>query len=291
MSPSSIAHAMRRLAKFSVCLLIAALAGGPPAPAAAQTAELLPDLRQDVPLDWSLRAVPVDGRIHYRLGFRSAVENVGQGPLVVVASRPSIGEPLMTAEQKILHADGSIGWVPDIGRLRFDVNPTHQHWHFLAFDRYELRSARRYRRVRRGRKAGFCLGDRYPIAPPPAATPAVPAYSESNCGSGDAGLLTLEEGISVGWGDNYDPQKEGQYLDLTGVKAGRYYVLHRVNVDGRIREVSRRNNAASALISIRWPHGKRRPPRVRILAECPRGNRCRGPRLYTTVPVHSSPSG
>src|SRR4051794_25973246 len=51
--------------------------------------ERLPDLDQEAPGELSIQLDEVGGRPSYRLGFRSAVRNVGAGPLVLVGSRSS----------------------------------------------------------------------------------------------------------------------------------------------------------------------------------------------------------
>ena len=58
--------------------------------------------------------------------------------------------------------------------------------------------------------------------------------------------LSVREGISVGHGDNYRAFLEGQSLRLNGLRSGRYVLVHRVNVDRRLRERSYDNNASSA---------------------------------------------
>src|SRR4029077_18634549 len=53
--------------------------------------------------------------------------------------------------------------------------------------------------------------------------------------------------------------------------AGRYVLVHQVNVDRRLRELDYGNDAASLLLELRWQHGH---PLVRILRECPGTARC-----------------
>ena len=81
----------------------------------------------------------------------------------------------------------------------------------------------------------------------------------------------MREGISVGYGDDYAANLEGQYLRLSGLLAGRYLLVHRVNGDRRLLESSYANNAASLLLRLRWRRGA---PRMRILAVCPDAARC-----------------
>jgi hypothetical protein len=83
--------------------------------------------------------------------------------------------------------------------------------------------------------------------------------------------MGIQEGISVGYGDDYAATLEGQYLRLTGLGSGRYVLVHRVNADRRLRELRYGNNAASLLIQLRW---RKHQPWVRVLRSCPDSARC-----------------
>jgi hypothetical protein len=231
--------------------------------------ELLPDLDQAVPSALSVVRVGDSDRVT----FRSAVDNVGRGPLVIEGSRTSRGEPSMSVRQAVRSSDGSTRTIDLPARMRYVRSATHAHWHLLGFERYELRSASDGRLVGRDRKTGFCLGDRYDTRPaarienePPAAV-----WTEE-CGRDEPELLSVAEGISPGYGDDYAPRLEGQYLDVTSVPAGRYLVVHRANPDRTIRESDYGNNAASVLIALRRTTGE--TPTVRVLARCPHADRC-----------------
>lgn len=84
-------------------------------------------------------------------------------------------------------------------------------------------------------------------------------------------MLGVTEGISVGFGDAYAANLEGQFLPLTGLRAGRYVLIHRVNLNRRLQEQRYDNNAASVAIDLRWRHGL---PRLRLVAQCPDSPRC-----------------
>jgi glucose/arabinose dehydrogenase len=266
---------------IAVAALAAILAATGGSNASAAGTARLPDLHQDLPAE--LVITRADGV--YRLGFRSAVTNVGDGPLLIDGHRSSGDVASMTAEQVIEHDGEPQEVVPDVGELRYVVSPDHRHWHLLGFDRYQLRRAGGRAAAVSDRKTGFCLGDRYPVLSRrlPSAPPA-PVHT-SRCGLGDRGLLGIREGISVGYGDDYKPNLEGQYLPLTGLRAGRYVLVHRVNANRRLRELDYRNNAASVLIELRWRRGQ---PEVRVLEECPGTARCDGrparrPRVSTVA--------
>ena len=259
--------------------VIAALAVGAVGVAAAaggsgdspRSAERLPDLDQELP--WDVQIIGSPGR--YRLGFASAVRNVGRGPLIVSGKRPRVATPEMTASQLIERRGAPLRVVEDVGRLRYVRSPDHEHWHLLRFDRYELRRPGGRAAVVRDRKTGFCLGDRYPVTGRRlAGAPAEPVYT-SRCGLEATTLLALTEGISVGYGDDYQANLEGQSLRLTGLRGGRYVLVHRVNARRLLHESDYSNNAASLLIRLRWRDGR---PSVRVLESCPRTAVCRASR-------------
>jgi hypothetical protein len=231
---------------------------------------LLPDLRQEPPSDLVVTLIG-PGHPAYWLGFRSGVSNVGAGPLYITGHRHDRGLDTMIADQVIQRRGGPAQVVRGIGRLRYVVSPDHRHWHFLGFERYVLRRPGGNVTLSRDRKTGFCLGDRYSVTDVPlAAKPAVARYT-SDCGVGMPALLGVSEGVSVGYGDDYAANLEGQFLPLTGLPDGQYELVHEVNVNRRIRELDYGNDAASTLIGLRW---RNRMPQVTVLRSCPGQPHC-----------------
>jgi lysyl oxidase len=248
-----------------VALALAALAvAGLHDSTAAAPRELLPDLRQEAPYRIAVQRATVAGRAQYQLVFASAVSNVGLGALVIEGSRGSTSAPAMAARQLVRRADGSTASYAGAGELRYVVSEDHAHWHLLPFERYELRRASGGGAIVRDDKTGFCLGDRYGL---PEKVPRAPtdAVYTSNCGRTLTRLLRIREGISVGYGDDYKPSLEGQYLVIDGLATGRYLLVHRVNEERRLRELRVGNNVSSALLQLTITGGV---PRVRVLARC-----------------------
>lgn len=237
--------------------------------------QMLPDLDPITPGGLVTRLVFEDGERHIRLGFYSSGENLGAGPLVIRGHRPSSGEASMTADQLIQRRNGQTVVRPGVGVLRYVEDLTHQHWHLLSFMTYELRRAADFKLVVPDQKSGFCLGDRYNVDPDTLmpGEPATRVYN-SNCGPEQTGLLEVVEGMSVGWGDVYEAWRDGQYLELTGLPAGRYVLVHRVNPDRALKESNYGNNASSVLLRIAWPSGQRQPPRLTVLRRCPQTAFC-----------------
>lgn len=184
----------------------------------------------------------------YRLSFGSTVANpMSAGPLIVKGHRASTAEPMM-ADQIIKHADGTTTVRAEIGQLIYEEYPgsvSHRHWHYKAFVRYQLRSATDLSLVRPDNKAGFCLSD--------------PDYATDFCGSQKPDALKVEEGIGPGNTDYYNPHLEGQYIDVTDVPPGDYWLLHWVNSAEELCESDYANNAAAVKLTL-WPNGYGVPP-------------------------------
>jgi Lysyl oxidase/WD40-like Beta Propeller Repeat len=225
-----------------------------------------PDLVQRPP---SGLVVSSYGRGHWRLGFTSLVDNRGPGLLWLRAHR-SLGRRAMEATQLVQLRGGRMRFVPDAGFLRYTVAPPHYHWHWVGFERFELRRAGDFKLVVRDHKSGFCIADHYGLAPGIRHGP--PRFL-GDCGQFDPRARSVEEGSSVGYTDRYPANFHGQNLDLKGVAPGRYWLVHRANSSFQLRERRYDNDVASLLLRISWPNGRRSAPTVTTLRSC-RKERC-----------------
>ena len=232
--------------------------------------ELLPDLDQAVPS----RLEIVEEGDSYRLVFASAVDNVGRGPLLIEGERPEPGDA----------RHGGHAARPPHGRRRSRArasrrDPVRGDRDPRALAPARLRGLRASARPATGR---WCGRARRPASASATATrrqkgarvegkPERAVWTDE-CGRDQPGLLTLRQGISPGYGDDYDPALEGQFVDVTNVPPGRYLLVHRTNPERSIEEASYENNAASVLIQLRRSGAI---PTVRVLARCPDADTCR----------------
>ena len=216
--------------------------------------ELLPDLDQRAPF-----RLTVEGT---KLGFASATDNVGEGPIWIRGSRPRSDRP-MVATQLVRLSNGAVRSYGDAGRLRYTPEATHSHWHLLDFQRYELRTLDG-KLVVRDRKSGFCLADHYGLARRRVAAFRGGSFY-GNCAEGNPGALSVEQGTSIGFTDLYPAHFHGQNLELRGVPAGVYVLVHRANPELRLEEIDYTNNAASLRIRLDWKGGV---PKVTTLRTC-----------------------
>ena len=148
----------------------------------------------------------------------------------------------MRADQVMKLRGGGLRTRRGVGSVRYIRLGGHQHWHVMGLQRFELRTPAGRRLPRRVAKQGLCLGDREPAREGHRVrrTP-----TTASAGRGAPDLLTLTQGLSPGWTDPYFPNVEGQEIDITGLRSGRYVLVHRADPFSRIAESDESDNAAS----------------------------------------------
>ena len=222
--------------------------------------ELLPDLDQRAPFRLTVAGT--------KLGFASATDNIGDGPIWVRGSRP-VGAVTMRTQQLVRMSDRTVRTYDDAGRLRYTPSPSHTHWHLLDFQRYELRTLDG-ELVVRDRKSGFCLADHYGLA-----RRRVQSFTGGrfygNCAASNPRALSVEQGTSIGFTDLYPAHFHGQNLELAGVPAGVYVLVHRANPTLQLEEIDYTNNDASLRIRLSWLGGS---PLVKTLRTCQSSAEC-----------------
>jgi Lysyl oxidase len=261
---------MRVLLRVICGVVACACAGGA---GGAMPALLLPDLDQRAPQAVEVVWGGPPGELQARLVFATNVEDLGLGPLVVVGSRPNLRVKRTRAEQYVWRRGGGSVRVARVGRLHYNVNPSHQHWHLQPFEVYELRTLDGQRIVR-DHKSGFCLSSDLLSEQPSLGPIGTRPIGTTDCQRNNPRAKRVVEGIEVGYGDIYPPMKEGQYVDISGVPYGDYDLVNRVNVGRKIRELNYANDAASLRIRLLPPAAPGDPPGVIVLNSCEQGTSC-----------------
>jgi hypothetical protein len=207
------------------------------------------------------------------LTFSASAQNNGAGPLIVRTERRSVGSRTVFARQVVVRSDGRRVLAGRSLKLRYVTGGGHSHFHLQDFMRYELRTVGG-RTLRRDRKQGFCLGDRYD-GTGPTRLPGEPARAvfTGRCGLNRPDLRNITMGISVGYGDDYPRRVEGQYIDITGLPSGRYVLVLRADPSGRLLDMHADNNVSSMLLRI--DGGARK--QARILSWCTSTDSCAVP--------------
>jgi hypothetical protein len=126
----------------------------------------------------------------------------------------------------------------------FVFHAAHDHWHFEDFARYELHARTRDGAlVASTEKVSFCVLDNILAFPNVPGARARPYYGECHRSS--------TVGLSVGWGDIYTQELQGQALDITGLARGRYCLVSTADPDARITESDDTDNVRALRLRIR----------------------------------------
>jgi Lysyl oxidase/Bacterial pre-peptidase C-terminal domain len=226
--------------------------------------ERLPDFFPSITGGFSLDQTTQPGRTLVRFGTQ--VNNQGNGPAVLISGRPGIdpipsGAPITSW----LNADGSQNVIQAIydyngssfSLLRyiqagtFTYHSGHGHFHYDGYAYYKLRqnvAGQPGPYVTRndgtgviGEKVGFCLiniASSFTMENGQSSTTLV-GYNRPGQPSTGCGLL---QGIHVGRADIYSSSLEGQWLDVTGVPNGSYFLEMTLDGEDAVLETNENNN-------------------------------------------------
>jgi hypothetical protein len=232
----TVRHPIRLLASVligAVSVLVGLPAGQP---VSAAPGDRLPDLAMADPTELRIEVGASGAR---RIRFTTMIVNIGAGPFETGSSRLP-GESVMGVNQRIYNADGTIRKVSTKATARY-AGDGHDHWHVQDIAHYELYAISRPDiALRRDSKVGFCFFDTnaYRLTLPRA--PRTRQYSAAGCGK--RASLFVKNGISVGWGDKYGAKLALQWISITGLPAGQYFLKLTADPLRQFKEVRRGNN-------------------------------------------------
>jgi hypothetical protein len=188
------------------------------------------------------------------LNFGATVWNKGPSPLVVEGFRVADVESMRAYQY--FYRDGSAVGRNFSGKMEYDHDAGHDHWHFKDFARYSLLDADKSN-VRLSGKESFCLAptDIIDLTVPEATFR--PWLESLGTACGEPNSLWIREVLQAGWGDTYAQYRPGQSFDITKVPNGKYFVRVLANPDGRLQEVTDDNNVAYRRIFLRGKAGDR----------------------------------
>ena len=142
----------------------------------------------------------------------------------------------------------------------FIYHAEHEHIHFDNFAAYRLRQVGAADApgavVAQGDKISYCLVDSARFNPALAGSP--PLSINFTC--------EQKQGISVGWADVYTKDLPDQWIDVTGVPDGRYWLEVIVDPENRLLESDETNNSILVPIDLRKP-----PPDPMVVSHDPVG--------------------
>ena len=210
---------------------------------------MLPDLKPIADVDagymhgWELDQTTFPGNTILRLS--TAIANLGDGAMEI---RGTTVYPDGTQDvvQRIYNSDGSFS---ERGAGIFRYHPQHEHVHFDGFAIYNLRARLQGGGsgpvLRGGSKTSFCLEDvvEYDLGLPHAASEQV--YTE----------CATYQGVSVGWNDLYVKSLPDQWVDVTGIADGNYWLEVVADPENLLDETDETNNTTRIRVDLHVPRG------------------------------------
>lgn len=201
---------------------------------------VLPDLAPLAADDLSLRKV--NGRTLLR--FTASFWNRGNGKFELIAHpTAATGDAQADTYQHIIRADGAFR---DKFVGNFLWHAPHDHYHFGDFADYVFEPAKEGADARAlpdlTRKTTFCMRDNVPIKSFMLAGAPKTRYF--------AVCSKYRQGVSVGWADVYYSTLPDQFIDVTGVPAGRYRLMFDIDPRGHFLELTKDNNTSIIIIDL-----------------------------------------
>ena len=234
--------------------------------------QLLPDFSVLVDEDngylhgWSIDTTSQPARTLLRLS--TAVANIGEGPVEIFGEEVNT-DGAQNVFQRIYDSDDNF---TDRLAGTFVFHSEHGHIHFDRYAEYRLRAVTPDHGlgdvVASGEKVSFCLLDSVAHDTALAGAPATPQYA--GCGQ--------VQGVSVGWADVYGLHLPDQWIDITDIANGHYWLEVVVDPENRLAEADETNNVGRVLIELDTvqaaasplePSARSMPPPIRPAAAGP----------------------
>lgn len=213
--------------------------------AGAPVSDRLPDVIVDPDLlnDQSIVTNIEPGHVHLR--FANGTPNIGDGPLYMVGLPTDPNSETQQVNQRIFRSDDSYY---ERAAGEFVFHPTHDHTHLDDWASYRLREVLPGDGVgdvvAEGGKTSFCLRDTEVYDGSLPNVPALPFFL--NCDN-------LVQGISVGYQDVYTKNLPDQWIDITNIPNGTYWLESEVDPNNHVLEKNENNNIARVKVTFTKP--------------------------------------
>ena len=244
-------------ALLAAALLVVALAVLVAPVGAAGPVDRLPDLVADPPTNTALdyHTFASDNSQELLLRFDGYIHNAGAGALEIGATRADGTSPLQPL-QRVYRSDASFhdDAMPAGTELFYSNADGHHHWHLQRIARYSLWNSARTAEVAPALKVGFCLGDiQHSDSFGPSARVYGAAGTDSFCRQNQPNTTSLLEGVSSGWRDVYDRSLALQWVVVSDVLPGSYYLREDVDPDQLVHENDEANAPAWTTSTVTIP--------------------------------------
>jgi len=233
-----------------VVVVAALLVGAAWAPAAGAQVPQYPNLIPDPPGPRPPEVYSDGAGTRLLVRFSGYVHNVGPGAVELRGSSPFGpigGDRLMgSVVQRIYDDAGGHEDLPTgTAVLRYETNDGHRHWHLLEATRYSLWDYDREQEVGPASKIGFCLADIQAVDPWATEqryrynSDEIDACSQEHTGQPDTTGPNADSvlmGISPGWRDEYAWTLALQWVDISDLEPGHYWLRSDMNPAGVVIE-------------------------------------------------------
>lgn len=240
---------IRRKRIAGLFLSAAVLAAALPIVGTAAPDVVLPDLVSDRPEGADTAPVTYtypDGTQALLQRFDGFIHNSGAGPVEFRGSARS-GSTMTDVSQYAKPSGGGslVAIPPPTSRkpeILFETGDGHDHWHFKNAAYYSLWNASKTAEVAPGMKVGFCLEDSQRRE---SHGPSTAVYSDGAvrfCEADNPTTSSVYMGISAGWRDQYYRTLAFQWVDISEVQPGKYWLAAEVDPLNLVTESSESNN-------------------------------------------------
>ncbi len=208
-------------------------------------AEALPDIVSDAPTSPRFESyTDATNTNRLLLRFNGYVHNQGTGPLEIIGRTPVSGT-MSTTGQRIYDTSGAF-LREDTTRkplLIYETADGHNHWHLRAAMKYALYNEAKSVEVAPAQKVGFCLVDseHVDVAGPTNALYLLGTFCQKN----NPTAPSVSMGISPGWRDWYSSTLAFQWVDVSEVQPGTYWLGATADPNDSVLESNESNNGTA----------------------------------------------
>ncbi len=179
---------------------------------------------------------------HKLLRYGAHVANVGSGAFEVAGKRTSTSDPTMSVSQHIFQTGGGFRSVATGDVLQYMTGE----WRLRDLESGWLQKGSGH--IAALAKHWYCAEDTATYKPGLPGSPAHGVYR--SCGGGQPNLLSVTIGVSVGWADIYGPNSFQQWIDITHVPDGTYFLYSKADPNNFFQESNNNDNVTWTKISI-----------------------------------------
>lgn len=213
--------------------------------AAPPSGAVLPDLVADTPQRPGVETYTYsNGTQALLLRFDGYVHNQGDGPLEIRATDLQSDGVMATTRQYVQTPSGMQAVTPPPGppQVQFEREDSHNHFHLKQIARYSLWNSAKTAEVSPAQKTGFCLVDSEHVDNKGPSSSAYTVDANNFCGQNQPTRPSLTMGVSAGWRDLYHRYLAFQWVDVSNVQPGNYWVAAEIDTNNVVAESNETNN-------------------------------------------------